>query len=319
MDFVLIALLGMIISLGLGYILIPLLRRLKFGQTVRDDGPKTHLEKTGTPTMGGLMFLIPILIVGGVISIFRPEIIPVIASGLIFGLVGFIDDFLKVVKKHKNGLSILHKTIIILAFSLAFSVYTSMFTNIGIDIWLPVIGTVKSQVFYMIFVVVYFFGTTNAVNFADGLDGLLAGLIIIVMAFVAVFSYENSASWHGYGLIAALAIGCCTGFIFFNVHPAKVFMGDTGSLALGGMFAALLLMMKSPLLIFIVGAIFVIEGLSVAIQVFSFKTTGKRIFKMAPIHHHFELLGWTETRVVAVFWSFCVLTSIFGFLIVHRW
>lgn len=315
---ILILVAGFALSASLGPVLIPFLKRLKFGQTVREDGPASHLQKTGTPTIGGLIFLIPILIIGIVISTFRPEIIPVVVSTFVFGLIGFIDDYLKVVRKHKDGLSIRQKSIMIILFSLAFSWYTIYYTNLGTDIWIPFFGVVNSQIFYTLFVVLYFFGTTNTVNFADGLDGLLSGLMIIVMTFVAYLANMNIVEWQGFGMFAALISGGCLGFLIFNLHPAKVFMGDTGSLALGGALAALLLMMKIPLIIFIVGAVFVIEGLSVAIQVFSFKVFGKRLFKMAPIHHHFELMGWKETKVVKIFWVFCGFTCLVGGIIVYK-
>jgi len=309
---------GFILSAALGPVLIPFLKKLKFGQTVRDDGPQTHLKKSGTPTIGGLIFLIPILIIGIIISFFRPEIIPVIVSTFVFGLIGFIDDYLKVVHKHKDGLSIRQKAVMIIVFSIAFAWYTSVYTDLGTSISIPFIGEINSQIFYILFSVLYFFGTTNTVNFADGLDGLLAGLMIIVLTFVAYVANLNAAEWQGYGMYAALVSGSCLGFLIYNIYPARVFMGDTGSLALGGALAALLLMLKIPLMIFIVGAVFVIEGLSVAIQVFSFKFFGKRLFKMAPIHHHFELKGWKETKVVKVFWVFCGFTCLIGGIIVSR-
>jgi len=320
MELILFLLIGFAVSAGIGPILIPFLKKLKFGQTVRDDGPKTHFIKTGTPTIGGMIFLIPILLGGGVLAVFRPEVIPVVVSTFLFGLIGFIDDYIKVVRKNKNGLSIKQKAIMIFTFSLGFSIYTMLFTNLGFDIWLPLIGVVNSQIFYVIFVIVYFFGTTNAVNFADGLDGLLGGLMIIVMTFLAYCSNLALGEWDGFAMFASLVAGSCLGFLIYNIHPAKIFMGDTGSLALGGALAALLLMMKNPLLIFVIGLVFVLEGLSVAIQVFYFKFTGgKRIFRMAPIHHHFELMGWKETKVVYVFWAFCIVTCIAGAVILNIW
>lgn len=306
---------GLVSTAILGPILIPILRRLKFGQVVREDGPQTHLQKTGTPTIGGLIFLLPIFIGGIFISFVLPDVLPVLIATVGFGLIGFFDDYLKVVRKHKDGLSIRQKTIIIILFSLAYSIYIGWFTNIGTDVSIPFFGVVNSSIFFVLFVTVYLYGTVNTVNFADGLDGLLAGLVIIVMTFVAYISILNS-EWLAFGVFAALIIGSCIGFLFFNLHPAKVFMGDTGSLALGGALASLLLMMKMPIMIFVVGIIFVVEGLSVAIQVFSFKVFGKRVFKMAPIHHHFEVMGWKETKVVGMFWFICALTCLAGGVIV---
>jgi len=309
--------LGLVLSMAIGPFIIPFLKKLKFGQTVREEGPASHLSKSGTPTIGGMIFLIPILTIGSVLAAFRPEVIPVLVSTFFFGLIGFIDDYLKVVKKHKNGLSIKHKAILIVVFSAGFACYT-IFTGMGYSIWLPFFGDVNSSIFYVIFVVLYFFGTINAVNFADGLDGLLGGLVIIVMAFIVFFGNLFMGEAQGIGLFASLVVGSCLGFLMYNLFPAKVFMGDTGALALGGALASMLLVLKIPLMIFVVGAIFVIEALSVAIQVFCFRVFGKRPFKMTPIHHHFELMGWKETTVVKVFWIFCALTSFVGAVIILK-
>jgi len=301
-----------IVSMLLGVIIIPWLKKLKFGQTVRPEGPQTHLQKSGTPTIGGLIFLIPVVVGGLVLSIFYPDMLPVIIATAVFGIVGFVDDWIKVVKKNKDGLKILQKTIVIVLFSIAYAVYVGWFTDVGTAIDIPFIGTVDSGIFFIIFTIVYLFGTTNTVNFADGLDGLLGGLNVIIMLFVLFVSFVcmPAGSGEDLGMFALLMIGATCAFLFYNLHPAKVFMGDTGSLAIGGAIAALLLQMKMPFMIFIVGLIFVIEGLSVALQVFSFRVFGKRIFKMAPIHHHFELLGWKETKVVTVFWSFCLICCV---------
>ena len=306
-----------IVSLIIGWLMIPWLRKLKFGQTVRPEGPQTHLQKSGTPTIGGLIFLVPVVFGGLLLCIKYPGMLPTIVATAVFGIVGLIDDWIKVVKKNKDGLKILQKTLIIVAFSVAYAVYIGWFTETGTDIYIPLIGTVDNAVFFVLFTVVYLFGTTNTVNFADGLDGLLTGLNIIIMLFVffvAMVIQPVSCS-EDIAVFALLMLGASCGFLFFNAHPAKVFMGDTGSLAMGGAIASLLMQMKMPLMIFVIGLIFVIEGLSVAIQVFSFRVFGKRVFKMAPIHHHFELMGWKETKVVRVFWCFCLICCAAGALI----
>lgn len=310
---------GLGLSLILGPILIPILRRLKFGQTVRDDGPQTHIQKTGTPTIGGLIFLIPILSIGCIIAVFYPEVWMIVIATAAFGLVGFVDDWIKVVRKSKDGFKIKQKTFVILAFSIAYSIYIGWYTNIGIEIDIPFLGVLNlgsfTGVFFVLFVITFLYGTTNTVNFADGLDGLLSGLMIIVMTTLAVISLWKG-EWTAVNYFSVLVVSSLVGFLAFNIHPAKVFMGDTGSLALGGMLASTLLVMKMPFMIFIFGLIFVIEGISVAVQVFWFKVFGRRIFKMAPIHHHFEILGWSETKVVKIFWAFCAITCIIGGLII---
>lgn len=311
---------GFALTCVLGPIFIPFLHKLKFGQTVREDGPQTHLKKTGTPTIGGLIFLIPILVIGIPLCMVYNEVIPLLIATVGFGFVGFIDDYLKVVKKSKDGLSIKQKTFVILVVSIIFAVYVGWFTDIGIDINIPFIGVLQMNewvraAFYLVFVLVYLYATTNTVNFADGLDGLLSGLMVIVMIAMICVTYIIPG-YEGVREFATLVMSGCLGFLLFNAHPAKVFMGDTGSLALGGAFAAMLLMLKMPFMVFVFGLIFVIEGLSVAIQVFSFKKFGKRVFKMAPIHHHFEVLGWKETKVVAVFWTFTMVTAMVGIAII---
>lgn len=290
-----------LLTLVLGPILIPLLRRLKFGQTVRDDGPSSHLKKTGTPTMGGLIFLIPVVLLGIVYSPTYPKILPLIFVTIGFGLIGFIDDYIKVVKKRKDGLYVKQKTLGLLIIATAFSVYLAYFTDLGVQVRIPFIGVINSVWFFIPFTIVYLYAVTNAVNLTDGLDGLLSGITLIIMVFFTVIAMTQS-EWNYIKVFAAITAAGCLGFLAFNLHPAKVFMGDTGSLALGGAVGAIMVMMKIPFLVFIVGAIYVLEALSVVIQVASFKTRGKRVFKMAPIHHHFELIGWKETKVVFVFW-----------------
>ncbi|MCX8130129.1 MAG: phospho-N-acetylmuramoyl-pentapeptide-transferase [Clostridia bacterium] len=297
-----------------GPVFIPVLTRLKFGQTVRDDGPTTHFKKTGTPTMGGIIFLVPILIVSVYYSIKDPRILPLTFATFGFGVIGFIDDFIKVVKKRKDGLYAKQKMFGLILVAVIFSVYTAFYTDLGIDIDIPLIGTISSTWFFIAFTIFVLISMTNAVNFSDGLDGLCAGMTLIVMVFFTVVAMTNS-EWDYLKIFAATIAGGCLGFLTFNIHPARVFMGDTGSLALGGAVTATAIMMKEPFILLVVGAVYVMEMLSVVIQVASFKLRGKRVFKMAPIHHHFELLGWKETKVVAVFWSVTLILCLLGFLV----
>ncbi|MCX7746964.1 MAG: phospho-N-acetylmuramoyl-pentapeptide-transferase [Clostridia bacterium] len=290
-----------VIALITGPILIPLLTRLKFGQTVRDDGPSTHFKKMGTPTIGGLIFLIPVILVSLIYAQFDQKIIPLIIAVFGFGVVGFIDDFIKVVKKRKDGLYPKQKTFGLLLVAAVFSFYVAYLSDIGIDIDMPFIGTVNSLWFFILFTVVLLYASTNAVNITDGLDGLAGGVTLIVMVFFTVYAMTRG-EWDYIKVFSACVAGGCLGFLAFNMHPAKVFMGDTGSLALGGAVGAIAIMLKIPFILFLVGVIYVGETLSVIIQVASFKIRGKRVFKMAPIHHHFELSGWKETKVVKIFY-----------------
>jgi len=310
-------LLTFILSLIAGPIIIPMLRRLKFGQTVRDEGPSSHYKKMGTPIMGGLIFLIPITLVALFYSSRYPAIIPVIIVTLGFGLVGFIDDYIKVVKKRKDGLYWDQKMLGLLIVSVIFIFY-SLNTNIlNTEIIIPFMGidyTINLPAwFFIIFTIFVLLAVTNAVNLTDGLDGLASGVTLIVMVFFTIVAMVES-EWDHLKIFSACVSGGCLGFLAFNIHPAKVFMGDTGSLALGGAVGALAILMKMPWILLIVGFIYVIEALSVIIQVASFKIRKKRVFKMAPIHHHFELSGWKETKVVAVFWLVTVICCLIGFL-----
>lgn len=300
-----------------GPILIPILRRLKFGQTVRDDGPQTHLRKTGTPTIGGLIFIIPMALVTAYFSRRHPQMLPILLATLGFGTVGFVDDFIKVVKKRKDGLNARQKSIGLLIVAIPFTLYAATNPEIGTDIIIPFLGmdsvlTVPMWLYIVITVLVLYF-MTNSVNLTDGIDGLCAGITLIVLVFLAIVA-STVSGWEYLKLFCAIGAGGCLGFLVFNLHPAKVFMGDTGSLALGGAVCTVSIVMKMPWLIFLVGAIYVIESLSVIIQVASFKLRGKRVFKMAPIHHHFELMGWKETKVVRIFWFITLLLCFIGFV-----
>lgn len=304
-----------LLTLVMGPIFIPFLHRLKFGQTVRDDGPQSHLKKTGTPTMGGFIFLVPMLILSVFYARYDMRILPIALVTIGFGIVGFLDDFIKVVKKRKDGLYWNQKMIGLLLVAVIFAFYVSK-SGIGTDIIIPLLGmekTIDLAWFFIPFTVLVLISSTNAVNITDGLDGLCAGITLIVTLFFSIVAMTRS-EWEYIKIFSSILSGGCLAFLAYNAHPAKVFMGDMGSLALGGAVGAISIMMKIPLILFIVGAIYVIEALSVMIQVTSFKLTGKRVFKMAPIHHHFELSGWKEVKVVYVFWAVTILLSIVSLL-----
>ncbi|MDP4092721.1 MAG: phospho-N-acetylmuramoyl-pentapeptide-transferase [Bacillota bacterium] len=306
-----------VLALIAGPILIPILTRLKFGQTVRDDGPATHLVKTGTPTMGGLIFLIPVIIVSVYfyVSGIYPKILPMAFVTIGFGIIGFLDDLIKIRKKSKDGLRPNQKLLGQLIVSGLFAFYITNYTNIGTDIEIPFVHGVTFNLawLYIPFIIFFLIALNNGVNLTDGLDGLAAGVTLIVAVFFTLVAMTRN-DWDYIKVFSSIIAGGCLGFLAFNIHPAKVFMGDTGSLALGGAIGAIAVMMKLPLVILIVGAIYVIETISVAIQVGYFKLTKKRFFKMAPIHHHFELSGWKETKVVYVFWAVTVILCFIGML-----
>ena len=305
-----------LMALIAGPILIPVLTRLKFGQTVRDDGPATHLKKTGTPTMGGIIFLIPVILITVYLHAAGKSggILPLAFVTVGFGAVGFVDDFIKVVKKRKDGLYARQKMFGLLLIASAFTFYMVQ-EGLGTDIIIPFMGVSAAFDLAWLFVpftIVFLLYITNAVNITDGVDGLASGVTLIVMVFFTLVAMMGSRT-EGIEIFTAMVAGGCLGFLAFNIYPARVFMGDTGSLALGGAVGAAAVMMKMPLILVIAGAVYLAETLSVIIQVGSFKLRGKRVFKMAPIHHHFELLGWKETKVVKVFWLTTVLFCIIGF------
>ena len=302
---------GVIIALILGPITIPLLRRLKFGQNIREEGPKSHLKKAGTPTMGGIMFILSTAIVMLIMSdSFTDKGMIALYSLIAFGFIGFLDDMLKILKKQSEGLKAWQKMILLLIFAGALSYYG--YLNFAHEVAIPFTAIkIPLGVLYIPFIVLVYAATTNAVNLTDGLDGLASTVSVLVLTFFAVVSFimkEYSLAIFCVALISGLI-----GFLKFNAYPAKVFMGDTGSLAIGGAIATIAIILEQPLLLFIVGAIYVVETLSVIIQVTSFKLTGKRVFKMAPIHHHFEQCGWNEVKIVTVFSIITVILCIIGF------
>ncbi|WLR43625.1 phospho-N-acetylmuramoyl-pentapeptide-transferase [Bacillus carboniphilus] len=296
---------------------IPFLRRLKFGQSIRDEGPKSHQAKTGTPTMGGIVFIIAIFFATLIMTytFFQPELEMFLLLFVLlgYGLLGFLDDYIKVIMKRNLGLTSRQKLIgqIIIAV-IFYIVYRSMEGSTLIHI--P--GTdfsFDTGVFYMFIVILMLVGGSNAVNLTDGLDGLLSGTPAIAFGAFAVLAWNGSQ--YDVAIFSVAVVGAVLGFLVFNAHPAKVFMGDTGSLALGGSIVAVAILTKLELLLIIVGGVFVAETLSVIIQVISFKTTGKRVFKMSPLHHHYELIGWSEWRVVVTFWIAGLLLAMCGIYI----
>ena len=289
------------LSVILGPVVIPILRKMKMGQTEREEGVQSHLAKAGTPTMGGVIILASILLTSLIYIKDYPKIIPILFVTLGFGLIGFLDDYLKVVKKHPDGLLPKQKMGLQILVTGVFAFYMVKIAEIPLTWLIPFSGGKFIDWGFLaiplMFVVII--GTVNGVNFTDGLDGLASSVTVLVATFFTVVAIGTKS---GIEPVTCAVVGALLGFLLFNVYPASVFMGDTGSLALGGFVASTAYMLQMPLFIVIVGLIYVVEVLSVMIQVTYFKKTGgKRIFKMAPIHHHFELCGWSETRVVAVF------------------
>ena len=310
------AMIGFLIVIILGPIFIPMLARFKFGQTVRDEGPQSHLAKNGTPTMGGVMMIVAILITG----LTRATISKGLIVGLIcivgFGFVGFLDDFIKIKMKRSLGLKAYQKIILQFALALYIAYYQYSASPSATQLVIPFTNhIINLGIWYIPFMMIFIIGTVNAVNLTDGLDGLASGVTLIVSCFFVLFAVSISNS--DVAILAAATAGACLGFLGFNSYPAKVFMGDTGSMALGGAVVAFATLTNSPLIIILVGFIYLAEALSVMIQVTYFKlTNGKRIFKMAPLHHHFEQCGWPETRVVFVFWIVTVVLCWIGVLAV---
>ena len=288
------------ISVILGPIIIPFLRKLKMGQTERVEGVQSHLKKAGTPTMGGVIFLIATVITSLFYVRDYPKVIPVLFLTLGFGIIGFLDDYLKVVLRRSDGLLPWQKFSLQVVVTAVFTYYLVNYTDVNLAMRIPFWSDHYLNLGWLAVPVLFFavIGTVNGVNFTDGLDGLASSVTLIVAVFFSVVSIGTKS---GIEPITCAVVGGLMGFLLFNVYPAKIFMGDTGSLALGGFVAGAAYMMQMPLFILLVGLIYLVEVLSVIIQVTYFKKThGKRIFKMAPIHHHFELCGWSETRVVAV-------------------
>ena len=302
-----------VLAVLIGPLFIPMLRRLKFGQQVRDDRPQSHLKKTGTPTMGGIIILVALTLAFLKFADRGLEYWALLVACLGFGLVGFLDDYIKIAFKRSLGLTAKQKLLGQLLFSIIFCVllhrmhHSTAIGFPGAD-WSLELGWG-----YYALVVVMFFAASNAVNFTDGLDGLLSGTSALAFGAFAVVAVE--ATQPQAAVFCAATVGAVLGFLVFNAHPAKVFMGDTGSLGLGGGIAAVAILTKTELLLLVIGGVFVLEMLSVIIQVVSFKTRGKRVFKMSPIHHHFELSGWSEWRIVTTFWFVGLLFAGIGLIL----
>lgn len=289
------------ISVLLGPIVIPFLRKLKVGQTERTEGPQTHLKKSGTPTMGGILFLTSVVITSLLYMKQYPKILPILFLTIGFGLIGFLDDYIKVVLRRSMGLLPFQKMIGQIIVTGIFAYYLVNYTTVPLAMKIPFLPGrfLDLGILNIPFLFVVVIGTVNGTNFTDGLDGLASSVTVMVATFFTVVAIGTNS---GIEPITCAVVGALLGFLLFNVYPASVFMGDTGSLALGGFVAGTAYMLQMPIFILIVGFIYLIEVISVALQVSYFKMSGgKRIFKMAPIHHHFELCGWSETRIVAVF------------------
>lgn len=321
-----IILLSLAVSVVLSLILIPILRKLKVGQMERKEGPQSHLKKQGTPTMGGIVMMITLLVVGIFMCIdySREEdlaqkqvaihLIPLIAVTIGFGIIGMIDDLKKLIGKNTEGLRPAYKMLGLLIVSVAFSLYLTQFLNLGTDTYIPFFKTsIELPIWvYIPFAVVVMLATTNAINLTDGIDGLSTSVTTIILTCLTVIGIVFGIK--EITVFGSILIGTCLGFLLFNLYPAKVMMGDTGSLLLGGAIASMALYLKMPLLLIIIALIPVIETLSVMIQIRYFKKTGKRVFKMAPIHHHFELSGWKENKIVSVFSLITLVCCVIGLM-----
>lgn len=319
-----ILLLSFVTSVVIAMIVVPILRKLKVGQIERKEGPQSHLKKQGTPTMGGIIMILVIIAVTGFCYydyIKDPEqievaknLLPLLFVTVGFGFIGFIDDFKKLILKNTNGLSPKAKMLGLLIIAVAYSLLLVNVFHIGTDIHIPFADmyfTLPVWI-YIPFAILVMLATTNAVNLTDGIDGLSTSVTTIIITCLTVISIMLGIK--EVTIFGSILIGACLGFLLFNLHPAKVMMGDTGSLMLGGAIAGIALYMKMPLLLIIIAIIPIIETLSVMIQVAHFKRTGERVFKMTPIHHHFELSGWKENKIVSVFSLITLVVCIIGLI-----
>jgi len=313
-EIVMPVLISFAISVLLSPIFIPFLKKIKFSQFVRDDGPQSHLKKTGTPTMGGVVILISVVVTSLLYINECRELIPVLFLTLGFGLIGLLDDFIKIVMMRSMGLRPWQKLLAQIFITFVFGYYLLNNLDYGTLTLLPFLNGAYINLgkWYLPILFIAVIGTVNGVNFTDGLDGLASSVTILVATFFSVVAIGTKS---GISPITCAVAGSLLGFLIYNVYPARVFMGDTGSLALGGFVAASAYMLRMPFFIIIIGFIYVIEVLSVMIQISYFNLSGgKRIFKMAPIHHHLELSGWKETRIVAVFSIITSLLCLVGFM-----
>lgn len=320
-----ILLISFAVSIILGLIIIPILKKLKVGQIERDDGPESHLKKQGTPTMGGIIIIITMIVVITGIYIFftingqndmANKLLPMLILTIGFGVIGFIDDFRKLVLKNTDGLKPKYKMLGLLVISVIYVIYLTQVLNLGTETYIPILKIYINLPIYIYipFAIIVILAATNAINLTDGIDGLSSSVCAIIITCLTVIGIISGIS--EVGIFGSVIIGATLGFLMFNLHPAKVFMGDTGSLLLGGVISGLALYLKMPLLLLVIALIPVLETLSVLIQVTYFKKTGKRIFKMAPLHHHFELSGWKENKVVIVFSLITLILCIIGLEII---
>lgn len=314
-----------VVTIIISLIVIPILKKIKVGQIEREDGPQSHLKKQGTPTMGGIIFMISIIIcvTGCYIYLYitnhlelAQNILPMLCLTIGFGAIGFIDDFKKLVLQNTKGLKPSYKMLGLLLISVAYTLFIIKFCQIGTETYIPFFKIyVNLPIFlYIPFAIIVILATTNAVNLTDGIDGLsssVCAIIITCLTVIAMIFGKTEVVIFG-----SITIGAILGFLMFNLHPAKVFMGDTGSLFLGGVISSIALYLKMPLILLIIAIIPILETLSVIIQVIYFKKTGNRIFKMAPLHHHFELSGWSENKVVRIFSIITLLVCIVGIIAV---
>ncbi|MEA1960623.1 MAG: phospho-N-acetylmuramoyl-pentapeptide-transferase [Bacillota bacterium] len=304
---------GIFISLAMGPFMIPFLTHLKVGQSIREDGPQRHLVKAGTPTMGGIIIVTAVMVASFLLAGNSREVLTAVLVMIVFGGIGFWDDYIKVVLKRSLGLRAREKLILQLITGVVFAVILVFYLSRGTDIIIPFIGTqIDLGYLYFPFLILVLMGTSNAVNLTDGLDGLASGVTFIVagvMVLVCIMTgHMNLAIFCG------ALMGACAGFLAFNRFPARVFMGDTGSMALGGAIAAVAAITRSEIALILLGGVYVLEACSVIIQVISFKTTGKRIFLMSPLHHHFELKGWHEKKIVRLFYLLALVFAVIGLL-----
>lgn len=302
----------------LGKVIIPILKRLKVGQSERDDGPRSHLRKQGTPTMGGIMMILTIIVMSAIACIcnsnqeFMMPLLAVALASIGFGIIGFIDDFKKVILKNTDGLSPKLKMLGLLIIAVIYTMFLVRYVHIGTDIMIPIarISIVLPIWLYIPFTIFVMLSATNAVNLTDGVDGLAGSVCAIIVTAISIMSIKLGNI--GISIFGSIVAGSCAGFLIYNFHKAKVMMGDTGSLLLGGAISSMVIFLKNPLILLIIAIIPIIETLSVILQVLYFRKTGKRLFKMSPLHHHFELTGWRENKVVGVFSSITLIASIIG-------
>ena len=315
-----ILLVTFLVSTIISFIIIPLLRKRKVGQIERKDGPESHLIKQGTPTMGGLIMMISIIVMTCLLGIFFlktdleaiQRLIPLAIVTIGFGTIGFIDDFKKLILKNTEGLRPAFKMLGLFIIAVTYVIYLVYIIQNGTELWIPIVKQwIKlPTLLYIPFAIFVMLGTTNAVNLTDGVDGLSTSVTTIILACLTVIGIAYNVKEVMY--FGSILCGANLGFLLFNMHPAKIFMGDTGSLLIGGAIASIALYLKMPLLLIIIALIPIVETISVMMQVVYFKKTGKRIFKMAPIHHHFELSGWSENKIVVVFAAITLIFCIAG-------